>query len=73
MSGGHQDLIEGDRTGLEIKVHNLKCISEIAIGTRCGLREMGGGRILKVNLACFQMLPFSGATWNPKYAFTSSQ
>lgn len=41
------------------------------MGTWCGLREMGGGKILKVNLACFQMSALPSTTWNPKYAFTS--
>lgn len=30
-----------------------------------------GGRTLKVNLACFQMLALSSMIWNLKYAFTS--
>ena len=29
------------------------------MGTWCGLRERGSGKILKVNLACFQMLALS--------------
>ena len=60
------------------KIYSLDYVSEIrkregkvATGTWYRLKEILSGRTLKVNVFCFQMLPFSSTTWNPKYALTS--